>query len=159
MNGSTENRAPGAFEQSGGREVVLTWAAANRMLPLVRRIVADVMEVHSRLARMQSEKDRLDRERRTLAWPERSRRYQLDEAITADERHLRQALGELDGLGVALFDPETGLVGLPTAVNKRRAYFSWRPGEDGLTHWHYAEDAERRPIPANWTRTEARHKT
>jgi hypothetical protein len=156
MNGSTENRASEAFEKRGSHDRILTWVAANRMLPLVQCIVAEVIECQHRLALMHPEKDRLDRHRRDLSWPERSRRYQLDEEIAAGERALRAAYVELDGLGVTLLDGATGAVGFPTMVNKRRAFFSWLPGEQSLEFWHYADDAERRPIPAGWARAEAR---
>ncbi len=154
MNGSTENRASGASERAGGRDKVLTWTAASRMLPLVRHIVADVMDCQTRLAKMQTEKDRLDRHRHDLSWPERSRRYQLQEEIAGGEGRLRDSLGELDGLG-ALLDRETGQVAFPTMVNKQRAFFSWRPGEEALAFWHYAAESERQPIPSNWTKVEA----
>ncbi len=159
MNGSTENRAPEAFEKGGSHERVLTWVAANRMLPLVRAIVADVIDCQRRLATMQPEKDRLDRHRRDLNWPDRSRRYQLDDEIAAGEQDLRAAYGELDTLGVVLLDGEAGRVGFPTLVNKRPAYFSWLPGEETLSFWQYADDGERRPIPAGWTKGDARQKT
>jgi hypothetical protein len=158
MNGSTENRASEAFEKRGGHSHILTWAAANRMLPLVQRIVADVIACQHRLAVIQPEKDRLDRHRRELTWPERSRRYQLDEEIATGERTLQDGFSELNGLGVTLLDSETGRVGFPTEVNKRRAYFSWLPGEQTLSFWHYADDGERRPIPATWTKPEVRQK-
>jgi hypothetical protein len=128
------------------------------MLPLVRHIVADVMDCQARLVQMQAEKDRLDRHRRDLSWPERSRRYQLQEEITGSERHLREALGELDNLGVAL-DRDSGEVGFPTMVNKQKAFFSWRPGEDALSFWHYAGERDRHTIPASWTKPESRSRS
>ena len=158
MSGSKEIRASEAFEKRGHHDRVLTWVAANRMLPLVRRVVADLIECQSRLARMHPEKDRLDRHKHDLSWPERSRRYQLDEEIAAGERALRAAVSELDGLGLTVLDGEKGQVGFPTMVNKRPAYFSWLPGEETLGYWRYADDEERRPIPASWTKGESRQK-
>ncbi len=159
MSGSHETRASEAFEKRGSHDRVLTWVAANRMLPLVQRVVAEVLDCQQRLALMHPEKERLDRHRHDLSWPERSRRYQLDEEITAGERALRAACTELDGLGITVLDVQAGQVGFPTLVNKRRAYFSWLPGEETLSFWRYADDGERRPIPATWTKGEARQKT
>jgi hypothetical protein len=156
MSGSTENRASGASEKRGGHDILLTWAAANRMLPLVQRIAAEFMECRQRLVRIQPEKDRLDRHRSDLSWPERERRYQLDEEIASGEKSLKAAVAELEGLGLTLIDRTTGEVGFPTKVNKRPAYFSWLPGEQSINFWQYAGDEERRPIPASWTKTEAR---
>jgi hypothetical protein len=158
MNGSTGNRASEAFEKGGGHDRLHTWAAANRMLPLVQHIVAELIECQHRLAAMQPEKDRLDRQRRDLSWPERARRYHLDEDIAAGERDLRAAFSELDGLSVCLLDSETGRVGFPTKVNNRLAFFSWLPGEKALSFWQYADEDERRPIPAAWTKGDARQK-
>jgi hypothetical protein len=159
MSGSRETRASGAFEKRGSHDRILTWTAANRMLPLVQHIVADVVACQSRLATLLPEKDGLDRHRSELSWPERARRYQLDDEIATVEASLRAAYGELDGLGVAMLDADTGHVGFPTMVNKRQAFFSWLPGETALGFWQYADDGERRPIPAGWTKGEARHKT
>ncbi len=159
MSGSNETRASEAFEKRGSHDRVLTLVAANRMLPLVRRVVADVLDCQRRLALMHPEKDRLDRHRRDLSWPERSRRYHLDEDIASGERALRAAFAELDGLGLTLLDVETGRVGFPTKVNKRPAYFTWLPGEETLGFWQYADDDERRAIPAAWAKGEASQKT
>src|SRR5262249_38711047 len=101
---------------------------------------------------MYFEKDRLDRLRRTLAWPERSRRYQLHEEITGGELGLQEVLAELDGLGVALLDREAGQIGFPTVVNNRQAYLSWNAGGEGLACGHCAEERVRRPIPPAWTK-------
>jgi hypothetical protein len=152
MSGFTENRASGASERSGGDAVVLTWGAAGAMLPLVGRIAADVVQLHDRLARLRPEKDRLDRMRRTLAWPDRARRYQLQEETAAALKELQDATAELDVLGVVLLHGPAGIVGFPTMVNDRPAYFSWQPGEEKLGFWNYADDLVRRPVPASWTR-------
>src|ERR1700733_10892220 len=98
MSGFTENRASGASERSGGDAVVLTWGAAGAMLPLVGRIAADAVRLHDRLAGLRPEKDRLDRMRRTLAWPDRARRYQLQEETDAVLKELQNATAELDAL-------------------------------------------------------------
>jgi hypothetical protein len=122
------------------------------MLPLAGRIAADIVRYEEHRARLQPEVTRLDRQRSTLDWPGRSRRYQLQEELAAVEANLRQAQAELEGLGVALLHPWTGLIGFPTVVNNRRAYFSWQPGEETLAFWNYAGDMVRRPVPEAWTK-------
>jgi hypothetical protein len=158
MSGSTENRTSGAFEKSRGPSTTFTWHAAQRMLPLVQHIVADAMQLQQRLTRMHAEKEHLDGNRRSLAWPARSRRYQLQEEIAAQEQSFRAVLSELEGLSVVLVAPESGQVGFPTLVNNRPAFFSWRPGENDLRHWHFADDLSRQPIPEDWTKNEPRRR-
>ena len=123
---------------------------ARRMLPLVQRIVDDILTDRKDLARLQPEQDRLDEQRRDLRWPERQRRYQVREEINALQRHLHEAVGELHGLSLTLLDADAGRVGFPTIVNDRRAFFSWRPGEETIRSWHFAEESACRPIPASW---------
>jgi hypothetical protein len=60
-------------------------------------------------------------------------------------------MAELEFLGVDLLDVERSQVGLPTIVNGRDAYFSWRFGEDDLMYWHFAGESTRRRIPSSWT--------
>ena len=127
MSGFTEKRASDASEQPSGEPVVLTWGAAGAMLPLVERIAADVVRQHDRLALLQPEKNRLDRNRWQLAWPERARRYQLQEETADAEKELLEAIAELEVLGLALLHGPTGMIGFPTVVNDRAAYFSGDP--------------------------------
>lgn len=155
MNGSTENRASDAGEQLDSQQVVLNLGTARRMLPLLRRVVADILEQQSLLAQLGPEQDTLDRERRSLQWPGRQRRYQVHEEYAAARRHLEEALAELEVLGVALVDPAKGLVGLPTVVNGKLAYFSWQPGEATIQFWHFPAETSRRAIPPTWNENAA----
>jgi hypothetical protein len=154
MSGPTENTTSDAFEKPSKREAILSLFAARRMLPLVKRIVNDILESWSTLGRLQPEQAELDRQKRTLDWPQRARRYQLREEIAQAESGLKQAITELRILGVVLVDARTGRVGFPTIVNSRKAYFSWRPGEESLRSWHFAEETVYRPIPASWARAD-----
>src|SRR5262245_46040126 len=104
MNGSTENRASGATEKPGGSDNVLSLTTARQMLTLVRKIAEEIVGRGQRLERLHLEKQRLDRKRCTLAWPERSRRYQLQDEIAYEERGLQEAAAELECLGVVLLD-------------------------------------------------------
>jgi hypothetical protein len=153
MNGSTENRAQGASAKAEAREVVLNLATARRMLPLVQRIIDDVLQNQQRLKELLPEEEQLDRRRRALTWPQRSRRYQIKEEIAARDQDLQEALAELAGLGILLLVNAVGRVGFPTVVNGRRAYFSWQPGEDDLHHWHFPEETDLRAIPASWEKS------
>ena len=150
MSGFTDYQASGASDTSGSAGAMLTWTTAQNMLPLVRRIVGDILQIHSVLAQLHPEKSRLDRERLSLDWPGRSRRYQVTEEIARAESRLQEARTELDGLGVALIDEEVGQIGFPTIVNNRRAFFSWRPSDEAVDFWHFVDNRHRRPVPAAW---------
>jgi hypothetical protein len=152
MSGSTEHRASGRSEKTARKVRVFDLTTARRMLTLVERIVSDIGHARQDLAEMLPEQERLDRQKRLLSWPERSRRYGLRDDIAAREDLVQEALAELDHLGVELLNPKLGRVGFPTLVNHRKAYFSWQPGEETVQFWHYAGDSERQPIPPDWSK-------
>lgn len=145
MNGSMASDAP---EKNG--DDFFTVATVQRMLPLVERIVQDILAGQKHIEGLALEQGRLERNRRQLLWPQRQRRYQLNDELTVAERELQAAMLELQVLGVALLDPEVGRIGFPTVVDQRRAFFSWKPGEKGLHSWHFAEETACRPIPPSW---------
>jgi len=153
MNGSTENRAHGASEKPGRRETTLSLATAASMLPLVRRILDDILHDQKHLAELMPEQNRLDRHRRDLSWPERARRYQIQAEVSATEQRLQESLSELAGLGLQLLDADEGRVGFPTIVNGRRAFFSWQPGDDGIDYWQFPDETTRRSVPASWRKS------
>jgi hypothetical protein len=153
MSGFTGKKTSGAPDKPERRDVVLSLTTARGMLPLVRRIVADLLQYEGRLAELLPEQEELDRQRRTLDWPHRQRRYQIREDVAAVERCLHETLAELEGLGLVLEGADGGQVGFPTVINGRRALFSWQSGEEGLGYWHFLGEAVRRPIPPAWTET------
>src|SRR5437016_210997 len=118
MNSSKGDRATGAPETP---EVAYSLKTVQKMLPLVGRIVDDIKSRQHALQQLEPEQQRLDRQRRDLTWPERKRRYQLQEEVTRAERALAEVRDELAGLHVALLDDDQGRVGFPTMVNNRRA--------------------------------------
>ena len=147
---NTPNRASNSAGKPRKKEVTLDLTTARQMLPLVQSIVSDIVNSRRALSKLTPEQERLDRQRRDLVWQERQRRYQIGDEIAAAEKAWATAVGELNGLGVTLVDDEVGEVDFPTKVNGRTAAFSWIVGEDGLRHWHYADEESRRPIPADW---------
>jgi hypothetical protein len=149
MNGSMGNMAFGAPETPAS-ENILSLKTVQRMLPLVQRIVDDIVQSQDALVKIQPQQDLLESQKRILAWPERQRRYQLLEQINTASQKITSAKDELNDLGVVLLDEQLGRVGFPTLVNNRRAFFSWQAGEDGLHSWHFAEEKVFRPIPPAW---------
>jgi len=107
---------------------------ADRTLPLVRRIVQDIVDGYERwqalvrdfeLATASStaeapdaDADRLQREAQRLA---------VD---------IEGFVGELEQLGVEFKGYEDGLVDFPSEANGRPIYLCWRLGEPAVQYWH-----------------------
>jgi hypothetical protein len=144
-------KAPKAATSDNHSEPLFELTTVIRMLPLVRRVAEDILSIQGELRQLRAESEQLDRQRHTLAWPERQRRYQLHELISTTERRARGYVHELENLGVAVVCPKTAQLGFPTIVNGKLAFFSWLPTEDTVTFWHYDHDeARRRPVPEAW---------
>jgi hypothetical protein len=152
MNGFPK-RASNPSRSRGREAIILDLPTVRKMLPLVRHIVADLLAAEQQLGSLLWEREGLDRNRRNLSWPERQRRYFLQDEITRLDQQRRDIVAELEGLGVSVIDAAHGRVGFPTIVNTKSAFFSWQPGEEEVGYWHFAGDSDRRrPIPVSWTK-------
>jgi hypothetical protein len=139
----------GSGEKSRRKKHPVDLKTARRMLPLIQRIVSDIVHDAKELDRYTFEQEGLDRNKVNLSWPERERRYTVQGEVTRLQSRLDEGRRELDSLGAVLVSRSKGSVGFPTMVNGRPAYFSWQLGEDGLNFWHFDGESTRRPIPPN----------
>jgi len=154
MSGWAEHRAFEAPQEVESREPEFTLDVARRMVALVQRVVRDLLHTQARLTVLRAEQRCLERQRRNLPWPDRRRRYQLDEEVAEQAENRRDLLAELEVLGVVLCDRRAGRIGFPTKINNRRAYFIWQPGDATIRHWRFARDKTLRTIPSTWLTTE-----
>lgn len=107
---------------------------ANRMLPLVRRIVEDVVREHRSRSEKQVELDLLA----TAAAGSLP-----DPRVAALERDVQRLARELEGferelkeLGIQLKDPRMGLIDFPANLDGRRVLLCWHLGETSVQFWH-----------------------
>src|SRR5277367_4977819 len=64
------------------------------------------------------------------------------------EQRAKDALAEIDSIGVQVKDLDIGLLDFPCEVDGRVVLLCWKMGEDGITHWHSVSEgfAGRKPI-------------
>jgi hypothetical protein len=69
------------------------------------------------------------------------------ERVKAEQR-AKDALAEIDSIGVQVKDLEVGLLDFPCEVEGSIVLLCWRMGEHSITHWHSIEEgfAGRKPI-------------
>jgi hypothetical protein len=69
------------------------------------------------------------------------------ERVKAEQR-AKDALAEIDSIGVQVKDLEIGLLDFPCEVDGSVVLLCWRMGEHSITHWHSTEEgfAGRKPI-------------
>jgi hypothetical protein len=123
-----------------------TVEAANKTLPLVRKIVSDAVRDYWR-------------------WQEKVRRYeeisatrkldQPDEEAERLERETLELAREIEGyvaeireLGVEMKGLDSGLVDFPAELDGRPVLLCWQLGEDSVQYWHEADAgfAGRQPV-------------
>jgi hypothetical protein len=115
---------------------VVTVDEANRMLPLVRKITADILSAGMDMKAMSRE---------TMTG-EHASRLELRMA------QLNTYLQELEDLGCSYkdWDFKTGLVEFPGELEGKPVLLSWRSDESSVNHFHDMAEAheKRRPLPA-----------
>jgi hypothetical protein len=64
------------------------------------------------------------------------------------EQRAKDALAEIDSIGVQVKDLDIGLLDFPCAVEGQTILLCWKLGEKSITHWHGTEEgfAGRKPI-------------
>jgi hypothetical protein len=119
---------------------------ANRTLPLVRRIVEDIVREHRAWQEAIVELDLLvSGLRADLPDP---RATALERRIQEMARDIEQFQGELESLGIQLKDRRIGLIDFPSEMDGRRVLLCWRLGESSVQYWHdeQAGYAGRQPL-------------
>lgn len=119
---------------------------ANRTLPLVRRVVEDIVamypDVQRKLAELRELADRhtspeLEQEMETLR-----------DRLEHDSDELNRYLRELDQIGCMFKGFEDGLVDFHAWLDGRSVCLCWKLGEDHIEWWHELDAgfAGRRPL-------------
>lgn len=113
---------------------------ANRMLPLVRAIIEDIVrlfhDVHERRERLAKVRQLPGASKRNEESVYGQELQHIEEELDKEIERLQEYVDELHGLGVELKDYVSGLVDFPSLMDGREVYLCWRLGEDDVAHWH-----------------------
>ena len=126
-----------------------TLADANRTLPLVSRIVQDLVLRYPRWRALVDEYELVTvSQRADMPDPRVS---ELERQVTALAREIDGYIHEIAELGAEVRNPlDSGLVDFPGLHDGRPIFLCWRLGEETIEHWHEREGgyAGRQPIEA-----------
>ena len=125
---------------------VFTVEQANATLPLVRKIVEDIVRQHGKWREKILELDLATAGVRAGDENPAARRLELE--VQGLAREIGGFQRELEGLGIELKDPRLGLVDFPSDMNGRRVLLCWRLGEPEVQYWHELDTgyASRQPL-------------
>ena len=113
---------------------LFTIEQANRMLPLVRRIVEDIVQDYARWREQVGVLEVVAAGRRGDSPPDEAEKVEEDtQRLAAD---IERYVGELRELGVDFKGFDEGLVDFPAQIDGRLVYLCWKLGEESVEHWH-----------------------
>ncbi len=111
---------------------------ANRMLPLVRRIVRDIVDAHR--AWSSAVKAYENAATWTRADSQAAQLTPLENEVRRLATEIEGYLGELRELGVDFKGFDQGLVDFPGERDGRAIYLCWKLDEDEVRFWHEVTD-------------------
>ena len=103
-----------------------TLAQANSALPLVRRIVGDIVKTHGLVLRLQAEMERASGKEQAAT------QGRLDQSVGK----LEEYIDELNEVGCELKDYQVGLIDFVGRHQSRDVYLCWKLGEEQIGYWH-----------------------
>jgi hypothetical protein len=115
-----------------------TLQQANSTLPLVKRIVADIVQVHTAASAVRNRMESI--KGKELAEAQRELERTMD--------HLHDLVAELGTVGAELKDSGSGLIDFMGRHDGRDICLCWKLGEESITHWHELDAgfAGRKPV-------------
>ena len=111
---------------------------ANKELPRVRRIVAQIAELSALLPDLedQSRIAEYESKRPTASAEDRDRHQKAHDAVGGAELELLKAVATLNGMGIQLKGPLEGLIDFPSLRDGEPIELCWKLGEERVGHWH-----------------------
>ncbi len=115
---------------------------ANSALPLVQRIVTDIVAQYQQLEHLQKRRQKLSSQERA------DDISALDSLAAQGAKRLNDLIDEIKLIGCELKDWTLGLVDFPAILDGREVYLCWKLGEKQISHWHetHAGMIGRQPI-------------
>jgi hypothetical protein len=134
-----------------------TLSEANRSLPLVKRIVGDIVKTHALAMKLQHELERqvtaVAASKQTgqagvAALQQSPQNATMQEQLDTCMAKLEDFVDELSEIGCELKDYQMGLIDFVGRHEGRDVYLCWKLGEESITHWHELDSgfAGRQPV-------------
>ncbi|MEO8200857.1 MAG: DUF2203 domain-containing protein [Gemmatimonadota bacterium] len=114
---------------------IFSVAEAERTLPLVQRIVRDLLEEYPRWRAAVSHYEILSGGARA-DWGETPELLNARKVVTDLAEHINDYLGELAAIGCVFKGFDAGLVDFYSLKGDRLVFLCWRLGESRIQYWH-----------------------
>jgi len=123
---------------------------ANKTLPLVSRIIQDVVRTHQELTKRGERARKLRQEKRTAQATAQATVQAAEEEARAQDLgyEIESYFEELEKIGCSCKDPVLGLVDFPACVGDQIILLCWKLGEPQILYYHDLKSgfARRKPV-------------
>jgi hypothetical protein len=116
---------------------IFTVEQANAVLPLVRAITSDLVQLSREVIERRERLALLSTHRSGQAKdPYAEELAQIEEELDKDSQQLQAYVEELRALGVEPKSGPEGLIDFPAMMDDRLVLLCWKLGESEVLHWH-----------------------
>lgn len=131
---------------------LFTVEEAERTLPLVRRVVQDLLDEYPQWRRAVARFELLTGGARA-DWGETSELIAARDDVTTHADCINRYLQELEAVGCVFKGFDAGLVDFYCLREDRVVFLCWRLGEERITHWHELDAGfgGRQPIDSSFS--------
>jgi hypothetical protein len=120
---------------------ILSLEESNRMLPLLRQIVQDIMEHWSFIIGKRAELEALESAKEeTKSSSHQAKLHEVKQDLNAMIDKINQYIKEVEGLGCFVEEFKRGIVNFPSLFHGRKVFLCWQPVEDAIAHWHELDE-------------------
>ena len=128
---------------------VISIQEANRMLPLLRQIVTDIMVNWEQIIQKRTELECLEKELRPSTGAAPTKNMEADRSEAALElknglNHLIDKINcyirEVEELGCFVEEFKRGIINFPSLFHGRKVFLCWKPDEVEVMHWHELDE-------------------
>ena len=119
---------------------------ANRMLPLLRRIVGDITRNWEQIIYKRTELECLekgvDSAGSSLSSTDRDSSLQgLKQELNGLIDRINNYIREVEDLGCFVEEFKRGIINFPSLYNGRKVFLCWKPEEESVGHWHELDES------------------
>jgi|ERR1041385_1904495 hypothetical protein len=127
---------------------IISIQEANRMLPLLRQIVVDIMTHWEQIISKRTELECLEKEGGEAPPPpvrgRESDRVRGIGDLKAELNYLIDKINnyirEVEELGCFVEEFRRGIINFPSLFRGRKVFLCWKPDEGDVTHWHELDE-------------------
>ncbi len=129
---------------------VISIEGANRMLPLLRQIVVDVMTNWEEIISKRTEIECLEKGRLSVTQDRSREPVQTTNELKSELNYLIDRINsyirEIEQLGCFVEEFKRGIINFPSLFHGRKVFLCWKPDEHEVVHWHELDETFRERI-------------